>query len=316
MSGLAIGVDLGGTNARAALVDVAGGGRILVEEKSRVTDHAPAAVADLVAGLIARVKTSHGADAPLPIGVGFAGMLRGATGVVANGPNYGWRDVDLGTLLRARLGAEVHLHNDMNAVAFGESRYGGERPERDLLCVYVGTGVGGGMVLAGNLYIGTNHLAGEIGHVKVVVNGRLCGCGQRGCIEAYAGGTHLAARARQELGAGAVSLAVELAGGAANVHAGHLDQAAAAGDPFAVNLLDEVAPLLALVLANAVTLLNPSVLVLGGGVWERAPELRRRVLAVLPLAVNAPASEGLTIRDTRLGDNAGVLGAATLASMH
>src|SRR5262249_4907732 len=162
-----------------------------------------------------------------------AGMLRGWSGVVVNAPNFGWREVDFRALLRGRLGERVELYNDLNAIAFGEATSGAARGARDVLCVFVGTVVGGGLVVEGKLSIGATHLAGEIGHSKVVPNGRQCGCGQRGCVEAYTSGRNLALRAREELSRGERSLAVQLAGAVDKVHAGHLDEAARAGDPYA-----------------------------------------------------------------------------------
>ena len=309
----AVGVDLGGSNCRAGLVDVEAG-RIVAEAKEPVADHRPEAVAALVAALCRRVDPS---GSRVGVGVGFAGMLRGVDGFVINAPNFGWRDVDLGAPLRQGLGPAVAVHNDLNAIAVGEQRYGAGRGVADILCVYLGTGIGGGLVLDGRLYVGATHLAGEIGHTKVVPGGRLCGCGQRGCVEAYASGRNLALRAKEDLGGPApraTSAAATLAGGVAHVHAGHLDEAARAGDAYASALWDEVAPLLGMTLANAVTLLNPARLILGGGVWEGAPELGRRATAVFRDLVNAPSGAAVTLHPTELGATAGMLGAAALVA--
>jgi glucokinase len=305
---LAVGVDLGGTNVRAALIDTSDG-RLLTETKAPVADKGPEAVAELVEGVVKKVDPE---ERRAGVGIGFAGMLRGWTGVVVNAPNFGWREVDFRKLLRARVGDRTELYNDLNAIAFGEAMYGGAKGFREVLCVYVGTGVGSGIVADGKLYIGANHLAGEFGHVKVVPGGRLCGCGQHGCLEAYASGRNIQARAREELAAGAKSLAVELAGGIEHVHAGFLDEAARKGDDYADRLWSEIAGYLGVQLGNAVTILNPSRLVMGGGVWQGAPELKRRTLAVFDANINRPSTEAFALTDTVLGDNAGVLGAAAL----
>ena len=312
-----VGVDLGGTNCRAALVDL-DSGRLLAEVKEAVVDRTPVAMAALVERLVLALEQGDPRAREKGVGIGFAGMLRGWTGVVANAPNFGWRDEDFRGRLRARLGPAVELYNDLNAIAYGEATWGAARGARDMLCVYVGTGVGGGLVLDGKLFIGATHLAGEIGHTKVVSPtdpaARQCGCGQRGCIEAYVSGRNLAVRARGELSQPEHrdSRALALAGDASLVHAGHLDEAARDGDPYARALWAEVAPLLGMTLANAVTLVNPSRVVLGGGVWEGAPELRRLVTESFNQMVNAPSGEGVVLVDTVLGDTAGVLGAAAL----
>ena len=322
---VAVGVDLGGTNARAALIDLQTG-KLLAETREPVRDREPANVADLVQKVVERVDPEKHRQG---VGIGFAGMLRGWTGVVANAPNFGWREVDFRRLLRERLGTNVELYNDLNAIAFGEARFGAGRGAAEMLCVFVGTGVGAGLVLNSKLYIGATHLAGEIGHVKVIPGGRLCGCGQRGCIEAYVSGRNIAKRVQEEL-SGAnpgsseppahaagehvrnTSSAVALAGDINHVHAGHLDEAARSGDPYARALWHEIAPLLGMVLANAVTVLNPSRLVMGGGVWEGAPELRRLAIESYNSLVNAPNGEAVVVVDTVLADTAGVLGAAAL----
>lgn len=310
----AVGVDLGGTHARAALVDVETGTVVGADTKAKVLDKQPERVAELVAEVVSKVDPER---ERVGIGIGFAGMLRGWTGVVTNAPNFGWREVAFRQILQNALEArsgrseKVELYNDLNSIAYGEATYGGARGERDVLCVYIGTGIGSGLILEGKLYIGSNHLAGEIGHTRVVSNGRRCGCGQRGCIEAYASGKNIQARAREEL-VTQTSSAVELAGGLDKLHAGHLDQAASDGDRYATELWDEIAEKLGLVLAGAVTLLNPTRLVLGGGMWQGAPELRRRTSLIIQDAVNRPAMENFAIVETALGDSAGFLGGAAL----
>jgi glucokinase len=304
----AVGVDLGGTNVRAALVDVDSGTLVGGEAKAPVDAKQPADVADLVARVVNAVDPEARRSG---VGIGFAGMLRAWTGVVVNAPNFGWREVDFRGLLRERVGQRTELYNDLNAIAFGEARYGGARGVPDVLCVYVGTGVGSGIVLEGRLYIGATHLAGEFGHIKVVPGGRMCGCGQRGCLEAYASGRNIQLRAQEE----ATGLAVELAGGKELVHAGHIEEAALRGDPWADALWTEIAGYLGVSLGNAVTILNPSRLVMGGGVWQKSSELRRRTLEALLANLNRPSLEGFAVVETNLGDLAGVLGSAALISV-
>ena len=245
-------------------------------------------------------------------------MLRGHQGAVANSPYYGWHDVEFGALLRARLGERysVGVYNDVNAICYGEYACGAGAGAGDVLAVFVGTGIGAGVVSSGHLLTGANNTAAELGHTKVMVDAdaRICACGHRGCVEAYIGGSQLQARARQELAQGAHSEATRLAGCAERVNPGHLDAAAALGDDYALDLYAEVAPLLGLTIANAVTLLNPKRLILGGGMLSRTPVLREHILASFEVAVNPPAHENLEIVDTILGDRAGLVGSALLAS--
>jgi glucokinase len=314
---LAIGIDLGGTNLRAAVVDTAAGTLVGPEAKVALPGTAPEVVADVLAQAVAeKIAASGATDAP--VGIGVAAMLRGTSGVVENAPNLGWRAVDFRGLVLARLpGHAVRLANDVGAITYGEYRFGAGRGSEHILAIYAGTGIGGGLIAGGRLHTGASGIASEIGHTKVVVgpDARLCGCGQRGCIEAYAGGKNLAARAHEDLAAGATSLAVELAGGEVRkVHAGHLDTAVARGDAYATALWDEIAPRFGLVVANAVTLLNPARVIFGGGVLWGAPELRKRVLASYAAQVNAPSGAACQIVEAVLGDAAGILGSASLAA--
>lgn len=316
-----VAVDLGGTNLRAAMYDLSAvvGDAVPVPVKEHREqlgdDFDPARVATRIAGL---VQTVSGQGSQSVVGVAVAGMLRGTTGIVANAPNLGWRDVPFRDLLAARLGRETLLVNDVNAIAYGEYAFGAGRGVRDVLCVFAGTGVGGGFVAAGQLVEGGSNAAGEIGHTKVSLapDAPPCACGSRGCVEAYAGGRTLMERIQRDLRAKIPDAARvgTLAGSIDAAHAGHLDQAAAQGDPYAIAILDEVTPLLGMVIANAVTLLNPSRLVLGGGMWTRSPEFARRVRSAYERCVGGPAGEACAVVATALGDDAGLLGAAALVA--
>ena len=191
----------------------------------------------------------------------------------------------------------------------------GSAPPRRAAWAALAIGIGGGLVTDGRLVRGYSGCASEIGHTKVVISddARPCHCGKRGCIEAYAGGRNLRARIREELSGSLSSRATVLAGGPDKVEVSHIDAAAAEGDPYAVTLYQEIAPLLGLALANAVTLLNPKHLVLGGGVLSRTPVLKEEAIASMVIAVNQPALEGLEIVDSLLGDEAGLIGSALLA---
>jgi len=334
---LAIGIDIGGTNIRSALFrgleaaaaaaaetgdgDVALSAAVRpVAERREVVgrDRDPEKVVARLGAIVAELLRSAGcADRAVPVGIGFAGMMRGDTGVVVSSPNVGWREVPFGDLLRRELGPHhrVAIENDANAIAWGEFQLGAGRGAKDVVAVYVGTGIGGGAVANRTLVTGTGS-ALEIGHVKVVwdENARPCNCGLKGCIEAYAGGELMSRRARAELAGAIHSMAVDLAGSLEALNPSHLDAAAAEGDDYALGLWAEIAPLLGVVLANAVTLFNPQRLILGGGVLSRTPFLREQAVAALEVAVNPPAAESLVVVNALLGDDAGLVGSALLAS--
>lgn len=315
-----IGADIGGTNLRVALYREAPftDTTPVAAIRERVGDaRGPDAVSDRLAAMIRGLLADAGIDGPVPVGIGFAGMMRGEDGTVAVSPHLRWRDVPFGAMMRQRLdGAVVEVDNDVNVITYGEWKAGAGRGADDILAVFVGTGIGAGIVARGRLVPGASGCAAEIGHTKVVFGDDAlpCACGLRGCIEAYAGGTYVQQRIRRELAAGARSRAVELAGSADAVNPGHLDAAAAEGDDYALGVYEQIAPMLGAVLANAVTLLNPARLILGGGMLSRTPVLRAQVLTAFDIAANPPAREAVEVVDAALGDDAGLVGGALLAS--
>jgi glucokinase len=308
-----IGIDIGGTHLRAALMD--GQGKLLQVERYRLTARDPAAMLEQIAvGRRALAKSGAPIDG-LPMGVGLAGQINTQQGVVAVAPNLGWHDVPFGSMLHERFGQQVRLVNDLNAIAVGEAAYGTYRGCRELCCVFVGTGTGMGAVTGGAVVEGADGLATELGHTKVgsVTTGRLCGCGERGCLEAYTSGRHLPPLLQAKAAAG---LACALMGGGRpleSITSADIDAAAQAKDPAAVALWADVSEMLAQAVGNVVTLFNPAVLVLGGGVLQTAKSLNAQLIARIPAYAARPAQRKLTISDSCLGDDAGIVGAARVA---
>lgn len=317
---LHIGVDLGGTNLRVAAF-APGALTPLAHAKEPVGEpRDPATIVERVAAAAERLAAGQGAAAargPIPVGVGIAAMLRDRQGTVANSPHLRWRDVPFGRLLATRLGPRfaVGVYNDVNAIVWGEAVGGAARGCRDVLGVYVGTGIGGGVIANGQLVEGATNCAGEIGHVKVRWDDAAapCACGQRGCVEAYVGGSYVARRIATELAAGARSAAVAIAGSIEAVTPGDVDAAAAQGDAWALALWTELAPLLAVALGNALAVLNAERLVLGGGMLGRCPTLYAMVETALPVVAPVATMERLTVVPAVLEDDAGLVGAAALA---
>lgn len=292
---LSLGLDLGGTTARVAVVDRSNG-NIVASEKSVWTDRSPAAVVQEVAALVNKLGKAW-PQANGHVGVGFAGMLRGP--VVVNAPNLGWRDVDFGTPLAAATGRSVRLVNDLSAAAWGEFRAGSAQGTNDSFTVFVGTGVGSAIISAGQLVQGATQVAAEFGHVKVMLEGgRRCGCGQDGCLEAYMGGMKLG-EWMAESGLSS-SLATEL------------ERLADGGDATAKRLYDFAVNHLALAIANQVTVLNPGVLVLGGGVLSRCPGMVERIRRVVASRTVASSAQ-VRVTMASLGDDSGLVGAALLS---
>ncbi len=319
MKPLALGVDLGGTNARAAAVD-ASTGEIVAAHKEPLRERSPERVVDVVRHALREAASAAGVNlaAAGRVGVGVAGQCLGTTGVVLNAPNLGWRDVPFGDMLSAALSLPVKVANDLAVAAWGEKQFGAAKGLDEVLLVFVGSGVGSGIIVRGHLHDGATGVAGEFGHVKVrptrpETKPRRCGCGEWGCLEAYTSGMNVAARVREDLAAGARTAVRELSGGdPARVSASVVEEAHRAGDAYAIALWDEVGDLLGTAIANLVTILNPARLILGGGVLLGCPALAGVVRRRFDEAVSRSATRGFTIERAWLGDDAGVVGAALL----
>lgn len=323
---LRIGIDLGGSNLRGAAfddADVAAPAQ-WAQRESVGNERDPATIVERVAQMVERLAAS-GSPGEIAVGIGIAAMLRDRRGTVAVSPHLGWRDVPFGELLAARLGQRnngrfsLGIYNDVNAITWGEHVAGSARGCRDVLAVYVGTGIGGGLIVDGKLVEGSTNCAGEIGHVKVRWDdgAAVCACGGRGCVEAYCGGSYLERRIARELLAQKPrkrSRAVDLAGDLAQVTPSHVDQAAAEGDDWALGLWTDVATLLAVALGNALAILDSERLVLGGGLLSRTPTLFHLVETALMVVAPQPILAKLDIVEAELGDSAGLVGAAALAA--
>ncbi len=259
-------------------------------------------------------EASRSAPALTAIGVACAGQIDPQTGAVVYSPNLDLHDWPLGERLAAAFGVPVHVENDVRAAAWGEHCLGGHRAD-SLVAVFVGTGVGSGAVLGGALWRGAGNGAGEVGHTQVVPDGLPCPCGARGCLEQYASGSGFRRRLRAALAAGTPTRLAKATGGDADtVTVGMIAAAANQGDPLAGELWSDAARYLTLALANYVTLLNPAALVLGGGVIERQPALFEMVADGVTRTTTVLARRSLRVARARLGDWAGVLGAALLAT--
>jgi glucokinase len=312
---LAVGVDLGATKIEAALVGASG--RIIDRIRApTLRDRGPDMVLEAVADLVTRQYLSGTGPLVAAVGVGVAGQVDTENGIVRDAPNLNWKDFPIGTRLERALARPVAVLNDVQAITYGEHQHGAGRGTDDLVCVFVGTGVGGGIIVGGKLIRGCSGNAGEFGHMALERDGPPCSCGSRGCLEAFVGGWAIARQARQkalEEPAAAASLLRLADGEPDQLSAELVGRAAAAGDPLARILVADAGSALGVGLASIANALNPSLLVLGGGVVEGLPnlvelaeqEFRRRALRA--------AREPLRILRSQLGSDAGVIGAAHFA---
>jgi glucokinase len=312
----AMGVDLGGTKVEVAQVDSEGQVRQRLRRATDVKD-GPAAIEAEIVSAVHELQESTGSSAA-GVGVGVAGQIEPASGVVHFAPNLDWHDVPLQADLSRTLRLPVVVTNDVRAAAWGEWLHGAGQGCDDLVCLFVGTGIGGGVVSGGRMLSGCSNAAGELGHITVDLHGPPCHCGNQGCMEALAGGWAIARRAQEAIGADPAAGAslVQMADGQQKaVSAKIVAQAFHAGDPLARKLVDEVAQALIAGAVGLVNAFNPCRLILGGGVIEGLPELVDRIdQGVCERALEA-ASAPLQVLPAQLKNDAGVVGAAALA-MH
>jgi glucokinase len=308
---LAIGVDAGGTKIEGLLVDVGLGtilDRRLVETPA---EDAEAATRTIVA--VTR-QLMVGRDGVRALGVGAAGMVD-RDGVMRYAPNVAWRDFPLRERVRGAVGLPTLVDNDANVAAWGEFRFGAGRDSRDMLLVTVGTGIGGGIVSEGKLFRGAHGFAAEIGHIIVEPGGPLCGCGNLGCWEQVASGRAIGRLGRQAALEHPESVMVEVAGGDPEKVTGvEVTVAARQGDRVAVRILAEVGRRLGEGIAGLVNVLDPDVVVVGGGAIEAGELLLEPARWAFVDSVEAPDHRPeVPIVAAALANDAGAVGAADLA---
>ena len=312
MTALACGVDVGGTKILGGVVDEKG----TIVEEVRVTSPAtdPDAIQAAIASVVLALKSRHEISS---VGVGAAGYIDKARSSVMFAPNIAWRDVNLRQGLEKQVELPVVIENDANAAAWGEFAYGAGADVEDLLLVTVGTGVGGGLVLDGELYRGAFGVGAEIGHMRVVPNGIVCGCGNLGCYEQYASGSALvrdvraAALAGDERAGGVVARA---GGDPAAISGPMVTAAAQEGDAFAIEALATLGGWLGEGIASLTAVLDPAVVAIGGGVADAGELLLGPARTAFRNQLTGRGHRPeLDIRRASLGNNAGLIGAADLA---
>ncbi len=313
--GWVLGIDIGGTNLVVGAV--AEDGSRVVGDHSRPTDpsrgpdaiiHDLIEMADHTRGHLGRI--APGAEL-MGVGIGAPGPLDTKRGVVLLTPNLGWVDMPLRDRLAEALGLPAHLDNDANCAVLGESWVGAARGGRYVLGVTIGTGIGGGIVIDGHVHHGASDCAGEIGHMTIDMDGRRCGCGNYGCLEAYASGPAIAMRAIEQVRSGAESSLADLVGGDLDlVTAQTVYHAATLGDELAREVVRATAQYLGAGIANLVNVFNPDLVVIAGGVTQAGDRLFEPLRRVVAQRAFKPAVDACQVVPGTLGGLAGVFGAA------
>jgi glucokinase len=319
----ALGIDFGGTKVLAGVVDL-DSGKVVATAKKKTN---PDDDADQMMDRIFSVATEASKKAEIPfkdlrgIGVGLAGQIDTANGILLGAPNLSQSAVNLpmADLLKKEFKIPAFLRNDVQVAAIGEATFGAGKGIAEFVCVFVGTGIGGAIYRDGKLVTGAAGSAGEIGHIVVDANGRLCGCGGRGHLEAYASRTAITAALLGEIRRGRSSMLAEMLADASGdepggtaIRSGMLAKAIDAGDALAVDIVHEAAGYLGYGLASVINLLNPARIILGGGVVESVPSIVEIADRTARRHSLATPSNAVDIVTAGLGDNSGIVGAALL----
>ncbi len=309
---LTIGVDVGGTKIAGGLVDPVG--TVVHKVRVETPDTTTESIVAAIVGLSEQLR-EEGGSGVAAVGIAAAGYIDAARSTVLFAPNLVWRDTPLRDLVAERIGLPVVVENDANAAAWAEFVFGAGRDVDDMLMVTVGTGLGGGIVAAGELYRGSFGIGGEVGHMRVVPDGRRCGCGNRGCWEMYASGRALVREAHAMAASGSprAGAMLDLAGGDADEITGQMvTSAAQAGDQAAAELLRDLGGWLGAGLASCAAVLDPALAVVGGGVAEADDLLLAPAREAFGRQLTGRGYRPVMAIERAQLDDAGIVGAADL----
>lgn len=305
-----VGIDLGGINVAAALVSEDG---TILARRSCPTPRGAEAVADAIAAQVRGVLEQNAGEQVTYVGLGSPGTIDPEAGVVEYWSNLDFRHVPLAAMLQERLGLPALMENDANCAALGEFVAGAGRGSRSMVVITLGTGVGGGAVLDGRLYTGTNYAGLEVGHFVIEHGGRRCTCGRAGCFEAYCSATALIAQARLAMEQAPQSLLWKLAGDLEHVDGKVIFEAQAQEDETAIQVLREFTDYLGCGVASLVNIFQPEVFCIGGGISNAGEALLAPVRAILDREDYARHNKRRTrLQRAQLGNDAGLIGAAML----
>src|ERR1041385_7425108 len=319
-----IGVDLGGTKISAGALTEDGahahGMRSIATQAELGAEGVVDRIIGLIEGVVLDTMNETGASRKdfRGIGVGAPGPLDREKGIVVVAPNLGWKDFPLSDRIRKRLKLPVNLDNDANCATVGEWWLGAARGGTNVVGITIGTGIGGGLIINGELYHGSSDVAGEIGHTTIDVNGRHCKCGNYGCLEAYASGPAIATRAREVLvREETASMLPSIVGGRLeSITAETVYKAAQQGDAVASEIVRDTARYLGVGIANLLNTINADVVVVAGGVTQAGDALFAPLQAEVRRRAFRPAVDATRIVAGELPGTAGVVGAVATFKMH
>lgn len=311
-----VGVDLGGTKILAGVFNTQLKclGKVKMSTKP---ERGPDGVIERVARCVSEAvdECDLRLDSIKAVGIGAPGAVDPDTGRMIFAPNLKWEDVPLKKELEKRLELPVFAENDCNVCTLGVFETELDRKPRSLVGIFLGTGIGGGLMIDGKLFAGFNRTAGEIGHMVIEINGPKCGCGNKGCFEALASRTALFRKIRDAVKDGQKTVLTDMLGpDLADLRSGDLRKAIRRGDKLVEKIVEEAAEYTGIAVANVINFFNPEVIVLGGGVMDQLADDMMSIIIETARDYALPGTDkGIEIIASKLGDDAGITGAAVLA---
>ncbi len=303
---------MGGTNITIALVDLKGKIKNKVKISTQADKDAGFIIKTIIENirvLVRDIRFSH----LIGIGIGAAGQIDHVRGVIQFSPNLHWRNVPIVKEIKKEFNLPIYIDNDANVACYGEFLFGAGRGAQNILCVTLGTGVGGGIIIGSKIYHGVGGAAGEIGHITVESKGRKCNCGNHGCMEAYVGAPHIRERCIEKIKAGRKSIITKIVEGSlSKITPMVLEEAAFYKDKLSQEIWQETGMYLGVGLASLINIFNPEKIIIGGGIANAGKLISEPMLKTIKERALAVSLKNVKIVRAKLGEDAGVIGAAML----
>lgn len=306
-----IGIDIGGTKILCGLIENKNGQVIYTcKKKTNSSNDICNIVIELIEELISSVNVNF--SKILKIGIGAAGQIDRINGIILSSPNINCSNLNIKKILEEKYNIPIYVGNDVETATLAEMMYGAGKTYNNFMCVFVGTGIGGGLVINRNLIRGVSGTAGEIGHIKIAFNGKKCGCGKNGCLEAYASRTAIEDNIRNSIKSGQSSCILNYIQNNKKITSNVIKKGLEQKDKIVISSLDKASNYLSIGLASVINLINPQCIILGGGLINAVDEFYKMTVEKTKCEALNIAAKNTEFKKAMLGDCAGIIGASLL----
>lgn len=306
-----IGIDIGGTKILCGLIENKNGQVIYTcKKKTNSSNDICNIVIELIEELISSVNVNF--SKILKIGIGAAGQIDRINGIILSSPNINCSNLNIKKILEEKYNIPIYVGNDVETATLAEMMYGAGKAYNNFMCVFVGTGIGGGLVINRNLIRGVSGTAGEIGHIKIAFNGKKCGCGKNGCLEAYASRTAIEDNIRNSIKSGQSSCILNYIQNNKKITSNVIKKGLEQKDKIVISSLDKASNYLSIGIASVINLINPQCIILGGGLINAVDEFYKMTVEKTKCEALNIAAKNTEFKKAMLGDCAGIIGASLL----